>query len=92
MIGHIDRVVDHYRKDALTYDKYLRAAASQPLLFYRKPDSIIRHVELIADLYHRGLLNISQSPAMPTADIPAVLDFMLVHPMLCVAREENMGS
>jgi hypothetical protein len=91
VIGHVERVVDYFRKDGLTCEKYLRAATKEPLLFYRKPQTIIRRVDLIAGLHRKELLNLPRSADTPRADIAAVLEFMLNHPMLFVMPEENIA-
>jgi hypothetical protein len=90
VIGHIEKVVDHFRKDGLTCDRYLRAATTEPLLFHRKPDGIIGHVERITDLHRKGLLNLPGSPDRARTDIAAVLEFMLIHPLLFVMPEEQI--
>ena len=64
----------------------------QPSLFFRKPETIILHVNLITGLYRKGILKFDQFPNLPPTDAAPVLEYLVRNPQLFLMAEGNIAS
>ena len=74
----------------VTCEHCLRAAVKQPSLFFRKPATIIRHVDLITGLYRRGFLRFNEFPNLPQTAAASVLEYLVRNPHLFLMSDDNI--
>ena len=91
IIGNIEGVTDHFKTDGLTRKDYLRVALKQSSLFAQKPGTTIGHINLVANLYRKGLLPIPESFRRTPTDTATVLNYMLSNHSLFSLSDDNFA-
>jgi mannitol/fructose-specific phosphotransferase system IIA component len=90
---NIRPVVKRFSAEGLTTEAYLQAAVKQPPLFYQSPETIGRHIDLVFDLYDKGVLTLStprrQNGRQNGHPHAPVLDFLIASPHLLTLEDNN---